>query len=203
AYAGQTFSGLAGGRIIRMDWEKWKAPTPTLPTMCQMSIPCDLTLEKMEGIYYLAANPIPELEQLFLRRERYENVAVAEASAAGFALEAKPYHMALHASEIAEDTKLIVSVFGRDLCLDFSQNEGSFADWKFPISFTKRGLDLVMVIDCLGVEFYLDGGKIYACIMLEDAVPDYNLPTLKITANRACTLDRVELHPLDSIWKQS
>lgn len=202
AYAGQTFSGLAGGRIIRMDWEKWKAPTPTLPTMCQMSIPCDLTLEKRKGIYYLATNPIPELEKLFLRREHYENVAVSETSAVSFALEAKPYHMVLRASEILDDTKLIVSVFGRDLCLDFSKNEGSFADWKFPISFTQRGLDLVMVVDRLGLELYLDGGKIYACVMTEGAVPDYNLPTLKLASERPCVFETVELHPLESIWQE-
>ncbi len=201
AYAGQTFSGLPNGRIIRMDWEKWKAPTPTLSTMSQMSIPCDLTLERLDGRYYLSAKPIPELENLFLGREVYEDLSVSENCDVVLPLEPRPYHLILRAPNMDPDAKLTLTFFGRTIDLDLGKNLGEVRDWDFPLSVSFRGLDLEMVIDRMGPELYLDGGKIYAALLLEDMVPDYNLPSLRITADRPCAIERIELHPLDSIWK--
>ncbi|MBQ8431999.1 MAG: glycoside hydrolase family 32 protein [Clostridia bacterium] len=203
AYAGQTFSGLPNGRIIRMDWEKWKAPTPSLSAMCQMSLPCDLTLERREDGHYLAAKPIPELKALFLGQEIYENLSVSETQDIVLSLEPRPYHLALRAPDMDPDAKLTLTFFGRTIDLNMEKNLGEVREWDFPLSHTFRGLDLEMVIDRMGPELYLDEGRIYAALLLEDMVPDPNLPSLRITADRPCKIERIELHPLESIWKDA
>ena len=53
AYAGQTFSGLPNGRTVRIDWDRWGINTPRFNG--QMSFPAELTLKKVDDIYYLCA----------------------------------------------------------------------------------------------------------------------------------------------------
>ena len=62
AYAGQTFSNLPNGRIVRIDWDKWGINTPRISG--QMSIPVELTLEERNGIHDLSALPVYELQSL-------------------------------------------------------------------------------------------------------------------------------------------
>jgi sucrose-6-phosphate hydrolase SacC (GH32 family) len=59
AYAGQTFSGLPNGRIVRIDWDRWHIQTPRFNG--QMSFPAELTLKYENGSYYLCALPIKEI----------------------------------------------------------------------------------------------------------------------------------------------
>ena len=47
AYAGQTFSGMPNGRVVRIDWDRWHIPTPKIRG--QMSFPSELKLKEIDG----------------------------------------------------------------------------------------------------------------------------------------------------------
>ena len=72
AYAGQTFSNLPDGRIVRICWgqlPKWEHNFRG-----QMSFPLELKLEDINGTKYLSAKPIKEIETLFMNTDTVRNI---------------------------------------------------------------------------------------------------------------------------------
>jgi len=60
-YAAQTYSETPGRRI-RFSWNTWNIPG--MPFNCAMSVPCEMTLARIDGKLRLCANPIGEFASL-------------------------------------------------------------------------------------------------------------------------------------------
>ena len=73
--------------------------------------------------------------------------------------------------------------------------------WKAPLSLTKKVVDLIILIDRCGIEMYTDNGKMYMSWLSEETVSDRTQPMLTLNASQEMCLERVELHELESIWK--
>lgn len=197
-YAGQSFSNLPNGRVVRVEWDRWEMPAKGF---CgQMSIPVEMSLCKHEGIYYLQAAPIQEIERIFKDQALYHAVVVNPEC--GFAKKLDDTAQLIRIkSAFLSNGKMELTVFGRTVSFDFDQNEAAIGDTKAPISITKDHLDITMVIDRCSIELFLDDGKIYVTCLNQDTLMDRNLPYITVTANQTMLLDSMEIHALRSIWE--
>ena len=197
AYAGQTFSNLPNGRVVRIDWDRWGINTPRISG--QMSIPAELTLEEHNDTRYLSALPIRELQSLYDNSSYHNELLLTAAAPLHFPLEKKPYVIKLSAAYHAEGS-LTITAFGRDVQLNFSENTLKLGDRSAPLSYDRTSFDLTLVIDRCSIECYADGGKVYMGSVDAYTVSDYNLPRLVLRTTADMTLDSLALHSLNSIW---
>ena len=198
AYAGQTFSGMPNGRVVRIDWDKWNINTPNI---CgQMSFPSELTLKKIDGSYYLCAHPVKEIESIYDKNEFIEDFTVHASTTERVSLSQTPYLIKMNI-EPTLSTKLALKIFGINIFLNGSDNSIKLNDISAPVTLLSDKWELIMLIDRCSVELYLDDGKIYLGTIDEKTYCDYNLPYLEITSSTDCRIKNTELHSLKSIWR--
>ena len=198
AYAGQSFSGLPGDRVVRVCWDRWDHPSTSFTG--QMGIPLELSLEEEDGGFFLRAAPVKELKGLFLRREVLEGRAIAPGAPLRADLEERPYFWRLRGA-YAEGVVLEVTVFGCRIQVDFSRNQLSLGGKTMPVSARKDGLDLAVISDRHSVEIFADGGRGYLVEAEEAGLWDPNLPWLVVAADGEYRVEEVELCPMGSIWE--
>ena len=95
---------------------------------------------------------------------------------------------------------MTVDIFGRSIGFDFANNKMNIGDCTAPISLTRNGLDITLIVDRCSMEVFADGGKIFMSCLNNDTVSDFNLPNLTIRADKKITLENIEINSLDSIW---
>ncbi len=199
-YAGQTFSGLPDGRVVRVTWDRWTLHTP--PFAGQMGIPMELGLEKRGDMYLITAHPIEELNTLVRHTHTEEAVVVSE-EAKLLPLENRAVRIELRGAYPKEGI-LSLQIFGIALSLDFDR--GIFIGEKnkelSPISLFKDRFELDLVIDRCSAEIFLDGGRIFSCLSEPAYIPDRNIPTLILNASHPMTLDALRVSSLESIWTE-
>lgn len=198
AYAGQSYAGLPEGRIIRVDWVCSKIITPRFKS--QMSIPAELKLENINGIYYLSANPVHELSVIYDQNALWENVSISGGSLKKIELECKPYNFKIKADDLDSGAVVAIRIFGRELLIKCEENCLRFGKHTLPLSILGKGLDLNVIVDKLSFEVYLDGGKVYGSFLNNNSVCDYNVPYLEIASNKDILINSIESHTLRSIW---
>ena len=165
-----------------------------------MSFPCDLTLTLVGDTYYLAQNPIPEIETLFEESNEYSDVKISDGNDFKVALQPEPYFIRMTAKEIDKTESLTVTAFGRSITVNPKENTVSIERNVFPLSVSGGAFQMDIIVDRLSYEIYLDGGRVYAAFMEEATVPDYNLPLLNISSKGEKQLDSVRIYRLGSIW---
>ncbi len=196
-YAGQSFSNLPNGRIVRVVWDRWHLPTFNF---CgQMGIPMELSLSKYNGIYYLQAYPVDEIKCIYNDTKAYGNIAISPNSAFVEELKTTAQLLKIKSGNL-KSGKMTVSVFGKEISFDFSNNTMTIGDCKAPISLTHGKFDITAIVDRASLEIFADGGKIFVPCLDEDSVSDFNIPYLTIQADREITLESVSVTSLDSIW---
>ena len=197
-YAGQNFSNLPNGRIVRIVWDKWTLPTHYF---CgQMGIPVELSLDKHDGTYYLQASPVEEIKNLYKDTKAYSNVSLSPDTSFSETLECTAHLVKIKKTNL-DGGKMTVSIFGRDIDFDFSNNKITVGGKTAPISITHGKTDITIIVDRLSMETFSDGGKISATFIDEDTVSDYNVPRLTIKADSPIMLDAIEINSLESIWE--
>ncbi len=195
--AGQTFSGLPNGRIVRIDWDRWLIDTP--PFSGQMSIPYELSLHKQDGKYWLCAKPIKELETLFADEQTVREIALSPDRPWSKVLQQAPYHLTLKAEQF-DNVRLSLSIFGCTLTIDGRENTVTLGSMQSPLRRSGTALDLCLVMDRCSIECFLDGGAIYLGGVTPDTVSDDKQPTIRLVADAPCQMDVLTLHPLHAIW---
>ncbi len=199
AYAGQTFSGMPDGRVVRIDWDRWKLSTPMISG--QMSFPCELTLKERDGAYRLCSLPIKEIESIYDRSSSLGDFTVGNGETKYIPLEAKPHLIKLKVKP-NDETWLTLKIFGIEMTLNGSENTLKISDVTAPASLTSDCWDIVMLVDKCSVELYLDVGSIYLGIVDEKTYCDYNLPYLEIKSDAELLIKDTEIHSLKSIWRK-
>jgi len=197
-YAGQSFSNLPNNRIVRMVWDKWD-DLPSFNFNGQMGIPMEMSLSKYDGKYYLQANPIEEIKGIYKETKTYSNVSLAPEEMFNETLQCTA-QLVKFKGENLESGVLTVSIFGRSIGFDFSNNKMNIGDCTAPITLTRSGFDIIVLIDRCSMEVFSDGGKIFMSCLNNNTVSDFNIPYLTIQADRKMALDNIEINSLDSIW---
>lgn len=198
AYAGQTFSGMPNGRVVRIDWDRWHIPTPKIRG--QMSFPSELKLKEIDGVYYICALPIKEIESIYDKSEFVGDITVCANLPERIPLSQTPYIVKMNV-EPTVSTQLTLKIFGIDIIFNNAENKVKISDDSAPITLASNVWEIVMLVDRCSVELYLDGGKIYLSTIDAKTYCDYNLPCLEITSTTDCTVKNIELHSLKSIWE--
>jgi sucrose-6-phosphate hydrolase SacC (GH32 family) len=196
-YAGQTFSNMPNGRVVRMTWDKWTLHTP--PFSGQMGIPMELNLEKWENTYLVTVRPIEELQSLVCRSDSYENLEIGEETTT-LSLEDRAVWIKIH-GEYAPTGSLFLQIFGISLTLDFER--GSLLGEKnrelAPISLFRNRFEMQILIDRCSTEIFLDGGRIFSCLSEPAYIPDRNLPHMTLKSTAPMKLAELTLSSLRSI----
>ena len=198
AYAGQTFSGLPNGRIVRIDWDRSFITTPRIKG--QMSFPTELTLKRVDSIYYLCALPIKEIESLYDDSLLFEGLEISSTEKKKIELDTKPCIIKIDA-KFSSSKNITFNLFGRKIICDTEKNTVTLSKNTAPLSLSSNKLELVIISDNCSLELYIAGGKFYMGTVDASTYCDYNLPYLAISANEDLTIDRMEIHTLKSIWR--
>lgn len=161
-YAGVTWSNT-GDRKIFLGWmSNWLYGTsvPTEKWRSAMTVPRDLSLEKINGKYFLRSKPVPELNTI---TEPPRN----ELTLTG------PATLNLKASRLADFTVTLSNDQGEKLIIGYSNNnyfidrtasgnvdfkEGFAAKHTAPRIATTENADITLIIDVASVEMFADDG---------------------------------------------
>ena len=197
AYAGQTFSGLPNGRVVRIDWNRWGISTPRISG--QMGFPTELKLEYIDDVYYLCALPIKEIESIYGDSSVLEELKLQSNVKKKIQLSKTPYIVKIKA-DLSDASQLVLNLFGRKIICDTEKNSITLSKNASSLSFTPGKIDIAIISDQCSLEIYADGGKYYMSTVDENTCCDYNLPYMEIIANGDCEIQRMEFHSLKSIW---
>ncbi len=192
SYAAQTFSDMPNGRRVKMAWQIVHAPES--PFENQMSIPTEVSLAKLGGMYRLRTLPVHEFESL---RTNSESYTVNADGTFCRPLHRKAYDIEISAERDCPD--FAVRFFGYEIRIRTSNNTVSYNDVEMPLSYTGNGVKLRLVSDVLGVEIFADDGLVYSMM---PGVADYGIRYLRVvplTKENLMSVD-VTVHTLNTIW---
>ena len=192
SYAGQSFSGIDDGRVIRVAWQKLKMPCIRVPH--QMSIPQEMKLKISDMGCFLTAYPVEEIKNLYVDAEVISNRTLSEP--VKMELDKASYDIHI-ISDYDSDMRL--ELFGHILHINTQEDCISFGKIKIPISSDRDTVDIRIIVDSCSLEIFADEGRFYATVF---AVCDYNLPFLKLSANSNTKLRSLSCHKLSPIHKE-
>ena len=203
AYAGQTFSNMPDGRVVRICWDRWDSwHNKSTKFNGQMGIPMELTLESCDGKDYLCANPVKEIERIYSNQLSFDNEKVSVDAEWCISLEDKPYLIKIKGA-YTDDVVLDFSIFGCSFAVDFSQNRLLLGEAQMPVAIHRDYLDITLIVDRCSMEFYADGGKAFLSAVDERAICDRNLPWFHISSNGEYYFEQITMYSLNSIWNES
>ena len=195
SYAGQTISNMPCGRTVRMVWDRGGLRTTAFSS--QMMMPYDLELEEINGVYYLSAKPIKEIDSLAVCKSKYENLLIDKDAPQKFCLNNKPHIIKL-CGKIKAGTKLDFNLFGYRFLCDLAERKLKYKSFSAPLADFSDDYELTVITDTSSIELYCNGGKAY--ITDSTAFSDYNLSYLHISSNTDCTVEKLEITELESVW---
>lgn len=203
AYAGQSFSNLPDGRIVRMVWDMWSLPAYgfAFNFKGQMGIPMEISLCKYKNTYYLEASPIKEIKNIYKKQELYNNVNVNPETSFVKPLDSDAQLLRIK-SEFFTNASIDIEIFGRNINFNFEQNEITLGACKAPISITHNKFDITIIADRCSIELFADDGKIFLSCLNVYTLINKHLPYLSMESSHDITLESIEVNSLASIWEK-
>lgn len=206
-YAGVTYFNT-GGRRIFLGWmSNWQYGTtvPTTVWRSAMTVPRDLSLEKIGEKYFLRSVPVPELSTII---EATKDIQT-EASLRGPAkLELVSDQLGDFTIELSNDSseRLVIGYdkASNNYFIDRSKSgkidfeKGFGAEHFSPRLSTARGFDLQLIIDNASVELFADKGL---SVMSEIFFPSTPFTKIKIEPAGKVVFKTARLSSLRSVWK--
>lgn len=175
-----SFDNVPDGRCIRAIWETFDKPL-TDEGFCGQIIALEYGMEEKDGVYYLHANPLPELESLCKRKAEEKSLEISETPYV-YTMSEKACLIEI-SGECDTENRLMLEIFGLKLCFDFENNEIKYSDEKkCPMNITGEGLSVKILVDKCGFEVFSDGGKSCFYAVSADAFPDYGKNEICISA---------------------
>lgn len=197
AYAGQTYSNLPNGRVVRMVWDQWHIHTDRFAG--QLGIPMEFTITTVDGEEYLTALPVRELQTLYRDNQSREKLRLRPEEAFSAPLSDSAYHIRLKGLSDSA-ARLNLTVFGRSMVFDVAHNRLLLGNASAPLSISGE-FDVEVVIDRCSIEVFGDGGRLYLGSVTPDTVMDRSLPFMTLETDCECVVSMLEWHSLESIWR--
>lgn len=197
AYAGQTFSNLPNGRIVRMVWDKWDIYPERFNG--QMGIPMEFGLSLCDGIYYLTTKPVEELNNIIENTSEFDSVKISPENKRVFDLSENAQLIKLK-GEYKKSGILDMQIFGRKISLNFLKNQIVCDGSAAPISLEEEYFDITVLVDTCSFEIFTDKGRAYIANITQATVVDKNLKFLELKATEDITVEKLEINSLKSIW---
>ena len=192
SYAGQSFSGIDDGRVIRIAWQKLRMPCNRAPH--QMSVPMEMNLKIGDMGCFLTAYPVEEIKELYVDAEVISGQSLDEP------VEIKLDRAAYDIHIVADyDSNMNLELFGHTLHINTQDDCITFGKIKLPISCDREKVDIRIIADSCSFEVFADGGRFYATLY---AVCDYNLPYLRLSAEGKANVSLLSCHKLSPIHQE-
>jgi len=205
-YAGVTFSNT-GNRRIFLGWmSNWQYSqvVPTQKWRGAMTLPRELSLKKVNDKYLVASTPLPEVNKLFSRLYKYQNISVA-----GFSSTSKtgklagPALIKLAGDTIKDFSITLSNSLNQKLVIGFDQNSNEYfidrtasGNVGFEKDFAKRHaaqrfskashFNCTLIIDKASVELFADDGL---TVMTEIFFPDKDYSDISIQSNEELKIE--------------
>ncbi len=145
SYAAQSFSGT-GDRRIKIPWGTNNAPGAVFNS--QMGLPCEMYLQRVDGMVRLGSYPVKEVELLVK-----EGADITDG-----------YYAADVLVDIADDCgAFVLSCYGMEIKVDPAAGTYSHGGAELPLTFT-GAKNLRVIFDTLGAEIFADGGLVYSTL---------------------------------------
>ncbi|MBZ0255679.1 glycoside hydrolase family 32 protein [bacterium] len=199
-YASQTYSDIPkeDGRRIQIAWGQGN-DAPGMPFNQMMMFPVSLTLHETESGPRLYAYPVKEIETLYAKSHRWDNINLA--SNESFTADSVKGELFDINIEIdiasAKETSLIIR--GEKIIYDAANEQLIFGNNKAPLKLEDGQLELRCIVDRTSIEIYANQGKAYMPCKFR---PDENRTGINIMANGGqAKIESLEVHELKSIWK--
>ncbi len=191
-YASQTFSQPPKGRRIQIGWARIEMPN--MPFNQAFTFPHQLTLRKTEDGIRLFAEPIPEIEKLYLERHVAENRQLEPGQAFELPLRAELFD--LHASfELGDAERVGLEFGGHRVVYDAKAQQLNEAPLK-PID---GRIHLQILADRPIVEVCGNEGRVYITAPRNSGEQSETIKAFAEGGN--ARLIRADLHRLQSIWE--
>lgn len=218
-YAGVTWSNT-GERKIFLGWmSNWQYATvvPTKTWRSAMTVPRDLSLQKVGERWLLASTPSPELKALEGETQTAENISAKSFDVTGkWGNITGPIRLDLTANQIESFTITLSNSKGQKLLVGFDKSANQYfidrtASGKtaFEKGFAKKhvapklsakeSLDLTLMIDDASVELFADGGL---TVMTQVFFPDENFSAVSINADTDFIIQSLRFARFKSIYQQ-
>ena len=193
SYAGQSFSGMDDGRVIRMAWHRLNMPFVRAPH--QMSLPVEMKLNLREEDLFLTAYPVEEIKALSVDEKVISDKTLDQPMEMNLDCGAYDLHLL---ADCEGEMKL--DLFGHTLLIDTKENLLTFGKRQMPVSGDQKTVDLRIIVDRCSFEVFADGGRYCATF---SAVCDYNLPYLMLSAERPVEIRKLSCHRLASVHQEA
>lgn len=211
-YAGVTWSNTAERRIFLGWMSNWQyaQSVPTEKWRSAMTIPRELSLEQVNGEYYLRSMPAKELSVIEETTVKENNISSFNKTFSG------PVKLTFHCT-VSENFSISISnqknekwIAGYDKKTNSYFIDRSASGKKdFEKGFagrivskrisTNREMDIVLVIDNASAELFADNGL---TTMTSIFFPTENYHSLTISGDNNFKMDAIQLTPLKSIWNK-
>lgn len=168
SYAAQSWSDVPDGRRIRIAFAT--VVIPNMPFGSCMNIPQEMTLKNVNGELRLCAEPVKEIENLYLDTKSFENVSVSKNDSFKAKVNSKACDVKIKLS--CRDT-FKIGLFGLDIEYDAEKNILKCADKEAPVNNENGSVELRIVYDTVYTEIFAGSGSIFmGMTYIQDSVLD-------------------------------
>ena len=219
-YAGVTWSGT-GKRMLFLGWmSNWlyadRVPTDTWRSA--MTVPRELSVEKVGEKYFVRSMPVQELSVLAGQTRSLQNInATNYELTAKAGLQTGPATIRLRADQREDFTVTLSNSLGQKLVIGYEKatnqyfvdrtasgkvgfEKGFAARHTAPRISVRENIDLTLLLDNSSVEVFADEGL---SVMTAIFFPDQLLSNITIQASNNLHLKSLEYTPLKSIYQNS
>ncbi len=227
-YAAQVFNQGPGGRVVHVGWlrSKFVGYRPFLeggmPFTQQLSIPAEITLRTTPEGIRMFRNPVREIEKLYTKTDRFENLSAGEANARLAALAPELIDMTI---AFAPQRKFTLNIRGLRINYDDAKKEFNFTNSArvkgekagkltlpkarqrpyrdtglraIPAQAVKGRTKLRVLVDRASLELFANDGRAAASFVV---VPDPGNRGIAIEGNDRLRLDSIVVNELKSCWE--
>lgn len=218
-YAGVTYANT-GARKIFLGWmSNWEYAqvVPTQKWRSAMTVPRELSLEKIGDNYFIASKPVEELNVLNEHETTFENINVRNFNVISQAGKAGPLRLRINADKIESFSITLSNDLRQKLVLGYDQNknqffidrsasgnvsfEKGFANKDFaPRISQKENFNLDLIIDDASVELFADNGL---TVMTAIFFPDKIFSSITIQSPQDFKIKTLQFNRLQSIYSDS
>ncbi|MHC5163689.1 MAG: glycoside hydrolase family 32 protein [Planctomycetota bacterium] len=198
-YASQIFNNVPkeDGRRIQIGWGLNRAPG--MPFNQMMTFPVSLTLHTTEDGLRMFANPVKEIEKLYVKEHEWSDKAIpADESVPAPGVEGELFDIDAVLS-VGEAEELGLIIRGQEIIYNVKEKKLVFGEQSAPLKTEDGSIRLRCIVDRTSIEIFANGGRIYMPCKFR---PEDDEKTIAAFARGgAAEIKSLKLRELESIWR--
>ena len=171
---------------------------PGMPFNQMVGFPVVLTLHTTDKGLRLFANPVEEIEKLYVQKHAWSDKAIpADGSTPASGIEGELFDIEA-VIDVGDAEELGLSIRGEEIVYNAKEEQLVFGESKAPLKAKDGSIRLRCIVDRTSVDIFANGGRIYMpCKLRAD---DDNKSIAAFARGGAAAATSIELRELNSIW---